>query len=136
MEQWPQIKEIFHAALEREPQERSAFLAAACRGDAVLRTEVERLLTAHMAAASFIEPPPRDDDGRTSGSGAQSSLSGRVVGRYEIGRLVGTGGMGEVYVARDVELGREVGSSSETAGAFARAESCTRTADRSCLNLQ
>ena len=104
LDQWPQVKRIFHAALERRPLERAAFLFEACPADGVLRAEVERLLAAHEQAASFMEPP------------AHRLLSGRLIGRYEIGRLVGAGGMGEVYAARDVELSRDVAIKVATGG--------------------
>ena len=92
---WARVKDLFHAALERSPDDRSAFLAHSCHGDRALITEVERLLSAHAQAGGFIEQSP-------------ASLTGRRLGRYEVGRLVGVGGMGEVYAARDTDLGRDV----------------------------
>jgi tetratricopeptide (TPR) repeat protein/predicted Ser/Thr protein kinase len=71
-----------------------------CDADAAVCGEVERLLAAHGQAGDFIEQPPTASN--------RPSLTGRALGRYQIGRLIGTGGMGEVYAARDVELGREV----------------------------
>ena len=102
-DQWPRVKDIFHAAIERAPGNRAAFVIEACGGDAALRAEVERLVAAHDRAGSFIEQSPV-----AAGEPRQTSLSGRVIGRYEVGRLLGAGGMGEVYAARDVELGRQV----------------------------
>jgi serine/threonine protein kinase len=93
--EWARVKELFHAAVEREPADRSGYLTAACGTDAVLRAEVERLLAAHIEAADFIEWPT-------------ARLTGRQIGRYQIGELIGQGGMGEVYDARDTELGRDV----------------------------
>jgi serine/threonine protein kinase len=102
-DQWPRVKDIFHAAIERAPGNRAAFVLEACGTDEALRAEVERLIAAHERATGFIEHSPV--------AGAQSrhtSLSGHMIGRYEVGRLLGAGGMGEVYAARDVELGRQV----------------------------
>jgi eukaryotic-like serine/threonine-protein kinase len=99
-DQWARVKEIFHAALERAAEERAAFVAGVCDADAALRAEVERLLAAHVQAGHFIEQSPA--------AGRRPSLTGHILGRYQVGRLIGTGGMGEVYAARDVELGREV----------------------------
>jgi serine/threonine-protein kinase len=95
MSDWPRIKELFHRALEREPGDRAAFLGEACADEPSVRGEVERLLAAHGDAGDFIEQSP-------------VALDGRVIGRYKIERGIGCGGMGQVYVARDLELGRTV----------------------------
>ena len=96
-EQWSRVKEIFNAALEQEPAGRSAFVVEASAGDDSVLAEVERLLDAQRDSADFIEHPA-----------AATLLSGRIISHYEIGRLIGSGGMGHVYAARDTELGREV----------------------------
>lgn len=96
-EQWARVKELFHAALEQEEGRRRAYVAEASAGDALVRAEVERLLDADYQSVDFIEHPAVD-----------ALLSGQVVGHYEVGRLLGAGGMGRVYAARDLELGRDV----------------------------
>ena len=96
--QWARVKELFDTALEREEPERSVFLDDACRDDLALRAEIERLLLAHSQSADFIERPPEFG----------TPMTGRVLGRLEVGPLIGVGGMGEVYSARDVELHRQV----------------------------
>jgi tetratricopeptide (TPR) repeat protein/TolB-like protein len=95
MTNWDRVKGLFHSALEREPAERAAFLRASCVDETDLRQEVERLLAAHDHAAEFIEQSP-------------VSMAGQIVGHYKLERLVGMGGMGQVYVARDLDLGRSV----------------------------
>jgi serine/threonine protein kinase/tetratricopeptide (TPR) repeat protein len=95
MTSWPRVKELFHAALEREPSERASFLDERCKDDDAVRAEVQRLLSAHEHAGGFIEQSP-------------VATPPRVIGHYAIERLIGVGGMGEVYCARDRELGRTV----------------------------
>lgn len=96
-EQWSRVKEVFNAALEHDAGARRAYVAAAAADDDSVRAEVDRLLDAQLESTGFIEQPA-----------ATTLLSGRVISHYEIGRLIGSGGMGHVYAARDTELGREV----------------------------
>src|ERR1051326_1432007 len=97
-ERWRQVDKIFHEALKREPNERDGFLERECAGDASLRTEVETLIRAHKDAGSFMESPlPR-----------MAMQVGTQLGSLELTALVGKGGMGEVYRARDAKLKRDV----------------------------
>jgi serine/threonine protein kinase/predicted metal-dependent hydrolase len=96
-EQWARVKEVFTAALAQEASTRDAFVADRTEGDEQVRAEVKRLLDAYLHSADFIEHPA-----------AAAQPAGRVIGHYEIGRILGSGGMGRVYAARDTELGRDV----------------------------
>jgi serine/threonine protein kinase/Tol biopolymer transport system component len=99
-----EIERICQAALECPHPEREAFLAKTCGGDGDLRREVERLLAHESAASGFLETPAVAAHGLS-----QPALQvGQQLGVYTILSSLGSGGMGEVYRARDATLGREV----------------------------
>ena len=95
------MKQIFQSALDRAPEKRSAFVREACGEDHYVRTEVESLLLAHREAGGFAEKGVGIGD-------LGLDLIGREIGSYRIVSLIGAGGMGEVYRARDTKLGRDV----------------------------
>ena len=107
-ERWQQIDDLLDAALEREPNERGAFLDEACAGDEALRKEVESLISSDERANSFIESPALQDAAVLLADQPHGSLAGRAVGRYKIISKIGHGGMGEVYLAEDTRLERQV----------------------------
>jgi Tol biopolymer transport system component len=101
-DRWELVRRTFFAALERAPAERARFVDEACAHDPELRGELESLLASHDQAGTFLEMPayvPAEAEGLAPGS---------RLGPYEIGRVIGSGGMGEVYRATDPRLGREV----------------------------
>jgi serine/threonine protein kinase/Tfp pilus assembly protein PilF len=101
------IGEIFLAALEQEPDQVSAFLDTACEGDAVLRREVEALLASDQRAGRFIETSSVGLATKVIQNQQADSLVGRTIGHYKISESIGTGGMGEVYLATDITAGRK-----------------------------
>jgi len=105
-ERWREIEGLFHAALQRTPEERRAFLIDVCGADTELRQEVEALLSKDERAGSLLERSITSDVTVTLTGG--ESLVGRQVGTYRILSLLGAGGMGQVYRAHDSKLGRDV----------------------------
>src|SRR5881227_3814726 len=101
------IEEIFLAALEQEPDQVSAFLDTACERDAVLRREVEALLASDQRAGRFIETSSVGLATKVIQNQHADSLVGRTIGHYKISESIGTGGMGEVYLATDITAGRK-----------------------------
>ncbi|HYN90143.1 MAG TPA: serine/threonine-protein kinase, partial [Ardenticatenaceae bacterium] len=105
-ERWQHITQVYEAALEHEPDARAAFLADSCGPDADLRREVDSLL-AHNATPVLVDSSVWDVVGGLLDVEAGLAL-GSVAGHYRIDALLGAGGMGQVYRARDMKLGRDV----------------------------
>jgi Protein kinase domain len=109
-QRWHRLQDLFHAALERAPHERQAFLDLQCEGDAAMRGEVASLLAGHeRATALFSSRPAATDDPSSADDDAAAALApGRRIGPYVVEREVGRGGMGIIYLATDTRLGRLV----------------------------
>ncbi len=107
-ERYRQVGVLYHAALQVEAGYREAFLAEASGDDEELRSEVASLLEAHDKAGLYLAAPALDVAARWLSERKASSLIGTSLGRYRVLSLLGAGGMGEVYLAEDSELRRQV----------------------------
>src|SRR5579863_905159 len=113
-ERWQQVEQLFHAALQVEDSRRGEFLKQSCGEDEDLRREVESLLAHHHEAGSFIESPAFAEAGafpvssHAFPSPDPKTLIGTVIGHYRVLHKIGGGGMGVIYEAEDLKLGRHV----------------------------
>ena len=107
-ERYERIEQLCHQAMERPAEERAAFLEAACAGDEALRREVESLLPAYDQPGSFLGTPPADIAAEMLRSEETQSAPRRTLAHYQVRSLLDRGGMGEVYLAEDLRLGRPV----------------------------
>jgi serine/threonine protein kinase len=107
---WTRVDALFHAALDRPPADRSAYVHAQSLGDESLRREVESLLAAHEDAEGFLEGGAEASlaDGLETDANPADVRPGGRLGAFEILDEIGAGGMGRVYRARDTRLDRFV----------------------------
>jgi eukaryotic-like serine/threonine-protein kinase len=103
-EQWIKLKAVYTEARKLDSSARAAFLSSMCGGDQELQRQAELLLEYgdKAEAESFLERGPTEKPS-TSGS-----WTGRSISNYTVAELIGVGGMGEVYRAKDRKLDRDV----------------------------
>jgi serine/threonine protein kinase/tetratricopeptide (TPR) repeat protein len=107
-DKWQRAKTLFDAVLQRPPSDRASFLSSICPEDD-LRQEVEQLLINHEQAGSFLSKPIIEHHNQYPAGKFERFASGAIVAtRFKIARLLGKGGMGEVFEAEDVKLRRQV----------------------------
>jgi Tol biopolymer transport system component len=102
-----QISQIYRAALQKDPEQRPAFIQEKCGRDRELREEVETLLSGGRSAEASLLSKAMTEAAKML-SGGSHSLVGSRLDNYQVLSLLGTGGMGEVYLARDTRLGRDI----------------------------
>jgi serine/threonine protein kinase len=107
-DRWQQIKEIFYSAQDRPPAERSDYLDEVCGDDASMREEVEALLTADADNENFLTSPAYEFAAGMLSDEASEFAADETVGRYKILCRLGAGGMGQIYLAHDAQLGRNI----------------------------
>lgn len=105
---WRRLEEVFLAALEEPAETREKFVENACRSEEPLRDEVLAMLRSHGETADFMETPAYQTNAELLVEQTGVLKMGDRLGDYRIVSLIGEGGMGEVYLADDVKLGRKV----------------------------
>jgi serine/threonine protein kinase len=104
-----QIEDLYHAAVELPPNEREAFVHERCGNDEELRSEIESLLSVKNSSNNFFDTPPLSLAAEMfSQTEKRANLVGQEISHYRIIRLLGAGGMGEVYLAEDTKLHRQI----------------------------
>ena len=107
-ERWQQVNDLFQSVADRTPEERTTFLQIACQGDEALLREVTSLIASYERAENFIESPAFEVAPELLTNQRTGAMVGESIAHYRIESLIGVGGMGEVYLARDDRLGRKV----------------------------
>ncbi|HEY8204597.1 MAG TPA: protein kinase [Pyrinomonadaceae bacterium] len=107
-ETYQRIQVLLQSALAHEPDKRSAFLDQACEGDESLRSQVASLLISSERAGDFLESPAVEIAAQLVTDHQAKLTKGQALGNYTVVSHLGSGGMGEIYLAEDTRLNRKV----------------------------
>ena len=110
-DRWERVESVYHAALERDPDSRAAFLDEACGDDVELRSEVDSLMKFDGPAAKFIETPAIELEAKAIAADENSRAAKpllKEIGPYRLISIISHGGMGDVFLAVDTRLDRKV----------------------------
>ena len=107
-DRWQQLDRMFIDALQLPPEARPPFIERACGEDVALRTEALSLLVADNASGEFLTKPALERLAEVMAGDGWSLSAGDHLGAYTIVRMLGSGGCGEVWRARDDRLNRDV----------------------------
>ncbi|MEQ1604276.1 MAG: protein kinase [Pyrinomonadaceae bacterium] len=107
-ENWQQVRKIFDGAVRQKPEGRERFVHEACASDLALLREVESLLASHDSADNFLETPAVEKVADAFSGESDKLRKDQCLRHYKIIREIGSGGMGEVYLATDTKLNRRV----------------------------
>jgi serine/threonine protein kinase len=107
-ERWREVEEICTRALDLTPELRTVFLENVCGGDPHFRRDVESLLATESEVGRFLEASAGEIAADLLAQESTVDFAARRLGSYVIEERIGSGGMGDVYRARDERLGRDV----------------------------
>ncbi len=107
-ERYQRIVDLFQKIVEVGNDRRDVILDQSCAGDEDLRREVHAMLAAHEQVTHVTEKPPDDLTTVAMDENLARSLIGQKLGEYEVTARLGSGGMGEVFLAVDTRLRRKV----------------------------